>query len=153
MLASAFLCTVLAEIEERKHFLSDMEAAGRGRQYRSIITTEISQVRICARASSREGSISFFFLRTCTVCRYLIKLLTALNHQLQHMDSYPIFRPFLLLEMKAESCESLGGIICAEIVQWRNHVYAHLLLWPTTQNKLQTISYKCDDGLLTRIYL
>jgi len=35
---------VLKEIEERKQFLSEMEALGRGKEYRNKIQTEISQV-------------------------------------------------------------------------------------------------------------
>ena len=35
---------VLAEIEERRQFLDDMEGLGRGAKYRTIIETEISQV-------------------------------------------------------------------------------------------------------------
>ena len=35
---------VLKEIEERKEFLSEMEALGKGNEYRNIIQTEISQV-------------------------------------------------------------------------------------------------------------
>ena len=36
--------TVFQEIEERKAFLDEMEALGQGKQYRTIIATEISQV-------------------------------------------------------------------------------------------------------------
>ena len=35
---------VLKEIEERKEFLSEMEALGKGNEYRNKIQTEISQV-------------------------------------------------------------------------------------------------------------
>ena len=35
---------VLKEIEERKEFLSEMEALGKGNEYRNVIQTEISQV-------------------------------------------------------------------------------------------------------------
>lgn len=35
---------VLKEIEERREFLSEMEAIGKGKEYRSKIQTEISQV-------------------------------------------------------------------------------------------------------------
>jgi hypothetical protein len=34
---------VLAEIEDRKQFMRDMEAVGQGQQYQNIIHTEISQ--------------------------------------------------------------------------------------------------------------
>lgn len=37
---------VVKEIEDRKEFLSDMEALGHGKQFRTIILTEISQVRV-----------------------------------------------------------------------------------------------------------
>lgn len=36
--------TVLNEIEERRQFLEEMNALGRGSQYHHIINTEISQV-------------------------------------------------------------------------------------------------------------
>lgn len=36
--------TVLQEIEDRKAFLDEMEELGQGKQYRTIISTEISQV-------------------------------------------------------------------------------------------------------------
>lgn len=35
---------VLKEIEERREFLSEMEALGKGNEYRNKIQTEISQV-------------------------------------------------------------------------------------------------------------
>ena len=35
---------VMREIEERREFLEDMEALGRGKEYRSKIMAEISQV-------------------------------------------------------------------------------------------------------------
>ena len=35
---------VVEEIEERRQFLSEMEALGQGKEYHSKITTEISQV-------------------------------------------------------------------------------------------------------------
>ena len=35
---------VLREIEERREFLSEMEALGKGNEYRNRIQTEISQV-------------------------------------------------------------------------------------------------------------
>lgn len=35
---------MVKEIEDRKEFLSDMEALGHGKQFRTIILTEISQV-------------------------------------------------------------------------------------------------------------
>lgn len=38
------LCAVVKEIQDRKEFLAAMEALGQGRQYRSIILAEISQV-------------------------------------------------------------------------------------------------------------
>ena len=38
--------TVLQEIEDRKAFLDEMEVLGQGKQYRTIISTEISQVNI-----------------------------------------------------------------------------------------------------------
>ena len=38
--------SVQAEIDERRRFLEDMEALGQGGKYRSIIATEISQVRV-----------------------------------------------------------------------------------------------------------
>lgn len=37
-------CTVLDEIEERRQFLEEMNALGKGSQYHHIINTEISQV-------------------------------------------------------------------------------------------------------------
>ena len=37
-------CLVLKEIEERKEFLSEMEALGKGKEYSNKIQTEISQV-------------------------------------------------------------------------------------------------------------
>lgn len=37
-------CTVLDEIEDRRQFLEEMNALGRGSQYRHFINTEISQV-------------------------------------------------------------------------------------------------------------
>lgn len=37
--------SVLNEVQERKEFLAEMEALGQGKKYRSIILTEISQVR------------------------------------------------------------------------------------------------------------
>ena len=36
---------MLSEIDERRHFLEDMEAVGKAEKYRSIIETEISQVK------------------------------------------------------------------------------------------------------------
>ena len=39
-----FSLTVLAEIEERRQFLEEMEAMGQGKKYQTIIETEISQV-------------------------------------------------------------------------------------------------------------
>jgi len=36
--------SVLKEIEERREFLSEMETLGKGKEYRSKIQTEISQV-------------------------------------------------------------------------------------------------------------
>ncbi len=42
-----FLCfPVVGEIEERRQFLAEMEGLGRGKEFRSKITTEISQVRV-----------------------------------------------------------------------------------------------------------
>jgi len=35
---------VLKEIEERREFLNEMEAIGKGKEYRTKIQTEISQV-------------------------------------------------------------------------------------------------------------
>ena len=35
---------ILQEIEERREFLDEMEALGQGQKYRTMITTEISQV-------------------------------------------------------------------------------------------------------------
>jgi hypothetical protein len=35
----------VGEIEERRQFLEEMEALGRGKEYRTRIATEISQVR------------------------------------------------------------------------------------------------------------
>lgn len=40
----AFFATVLMEIEDRRKFLDEMEALGQGGKYRTIISTEISQV-------------------------------------------------------------------------------------------------------------
>ena len=40
------LLLVLEEIEERRQFLSDMEALGKGKEHHNKITTEISQVKI-----------------------------------------------------------------------------------------------------------
>ena len=37
---------LLCEIEERREFLTEMEALGQGQQYRSKITSEISQVGV-----------------------------------------------------------------------------------------------------------
>lgn len=42
------LCPVVKEIQERKDFLAEMEALGRGKQYRGLILTEISQVGAAA---------------------------------------------------------------------------------------------------------
>ena len=39
-----FCITVLQEIEDRKGFLDEMEELGQGPKYRTIISTEISQV-------------------------------------------------------------------------------------------------------------
>ena len=36
---------VLQEIEERKSFLDEMEQLGQGKKYRTVIMTEISQVK------------------------------------------------------------------------------------------------------------
>ena len=36
--------SVLKEVDERREFLSEMEAIGKGKEYRSKIQTEISQV-------------------------------------------------------------------------------------------------------------
>lgn len=36
---------MLNEVQERKEFLAEMEALGQGKKYRSMILTEISQVR------------------------------------------------------------------------------------------------------------
>ena len=41
---------VLMEIEERRKFLDEMEALGQGAKYRSLINTEISQVRLLCHA-------------------------------------------------------------------------------------------------------
>lgn len=41
-----FLPTVLDEIEDRRKFLEEMMALGKGDQYQHLINTEISQVRI-----------------------------------------------------------------------------------------------------------
>ena len=43
-LTAPLLCAVVKEIQDRKEFLAAMEALGQGRQYRSIILAEISQV-------------------------------------------------------------------------------------------------------------
>ena len=51
---------VLKEIEERKEFLSEMEAIGKGREYRSIIQTEISQVCYSSYASPWLFSVPFY---------------------------------------------------------------------------------------------
>lgn len=40
-----FVLIVLQEIEDRKGFLDEMEKLGQGKKYRTIIMTEISQVR------------------------------------------------------------------------------------------------------------
>lgn len=37
--------TVLQEIEDRKRFLDEMEELGQGKKYRTVIATEISQVK------------------------------------------------------------------------------------------------------------
>lgn len=44
MESQKFDFSVLKEIEERKEFLSEMEALGKGNEYRNKIQTEISQV-------------------------------------------------------------------------------------------------------------
>jgi len=44
IIIGSFISTVFQEIEERKAFLDEMEALGQGKQYRTIIATEISQV-------------------------------------------------------------------------------------------------------------
>ena len=44
-----FLLVVLQEIEDRKGFLDEMEKLGQGKKYRTIIMTEISQVRMVDR--------------------------------------------------------------------------------------------------------
>lgn len=49
-------CAVVKEIEERKEFLSDMEALGQGKQFRAIILAEISQVRVGPREGDTSGA-------------------------------------------------------------------------------------------------
>jgi hypothetical protein len=38
--------SVRLEVEDRKNFLNEMISLGRGREYKNVITTEISQVNI-----------------------------------------------------------------------------------------------------------
>lgn len=45
MIGLCYFGSVLQLIEERKQFLDDMEKLGQGKKYRTIIATEISQVR------------------------------------------------------------------------------------------------------------
>ena len=40
------LVVVLLEIEDRRKFLAEMESLGQGAKYRTLINTEISQVRL-----------------------------------------------------------------------------------------------------------
>ena len=42
---NAVCILVQEEIDERREFLRDMEAVGQGEKYRSLIETQISQVR------------------------------------------------------------------------------------------------------------
>ena len=44
----------MKEIEERRQFLDEMEALGRGKQYRAQIMTEISQVRLMIDDKSKQ---------------------------------------------------------------------------------------------------